>query len=52
MGRKTWAEPGISKLKSVFFDLHQKYMFILTDIHTYDSVYLNVYLQAISKWNI
>ena len=35
-----------------FLIQHQKYMFILTDIQTHDLVFLNVYSQRISTWNI
>ena len=45
------AGPGISKLKTVFF-FHQKYMFMLTDIHIHDSVHLNLYSLIISTLNI
>ena len=53
MGIKWRAGPGISILNTGVFDITSKvHILILTDIHTHNIVFLNVYSQRISTWNI
>ena len=42
MGGETRAGPGSLKLKTGFSDITSKQMFILTEIHTHDLVYLQM----------